>query len=75
MFLEGGAQLYSLALKAKVVTKCSFFIAPTLFGQPDAMSVVHLDKFSSLSDALSLTDVDIMSFGDNVCMSGYPIYK
>ena len=73
--MEGGAQLYSLALKAKVVTKCSFFIAPTLFGQKDAVPVVHLNKLSSLSNALSLKDVDITTFGDNVCMSGYPVYK
>ncbi len=70
VFLEGGAQLYSAALNANVVNKCSFFIAPKIMGQSDAVSVATLDNIQSLTDVTELKNVSIKTFGSDVCITG-----
>ncbi len=71
LLIEGGSELYSTFLNAGIVNKCSFFIAPKLFGQADAKNFVELEKVTSLSDILTLDNIQIEQYGNDVCISGF----
>ena len=71
LLIEGGCGLYSTFLNAGIVNKCSFFIAPKLFGQADAKNFVELEKVTSLSDILTLDNIQIEQYGNDVCISGF----
>ena len=51
--------------------KCSFFIAPKLFGQSDAKSVVELAPIKTLKDVLTLDNISIKQYENDVCITGF----
>ena len=74
IFIEGGEKLYSSALQAKIVNKCSFFIAPKLVGQAKAIPLVAFPEVDRLAQSMTLTDISVQSFGNDVCITGIPTY-
>jgi diaminohydroxyphosphoribosylaminopyrimidine deaminase / 5-amino-6-(5-phosphoribosylamino)uracil reductase len=71
VFLEGGANLFSSAFKNNVVNQYSFFIAPKLIGDNQAISVVNFGKTESLDSVLDLSNATVESVGNDFLVSGY----
>ena len=71
IFLEGGEKVFSSAFKNKVVNQFSFFIAPKLIGDRNAISVVDFGKTESLDSVLDLSNATIESMGNDFLVSGY----
>ncbi len=71
LLIEGGKKTFSSFLSAGVVNKCSFFMAPKLFGQTDAKSIVELPHMRTLDDALTLKNITINQYEDDVCITGF----
>jgi diaminohydroxyphosphoribosylaminopyrimidine deaminase/5-amino-6-(5-phosphoribosylamino)uracil reductase len=71
VLIEGGRNLFSDVLTAGIVNQCSFFIAPKLFGQEDAISVVTLAPVHHLADVLSLTNIKSEQLDDNIYITGF----
>ena len=71
IFLEGGASVFSSAFKHKIVNQYSFFIAPKLIGDRNAISVVDFGKAGSLDSVLELSKATIETVGNDFLVSGY----
>jgi len=71
LLIEGGADTFSRCLESGIVNKCSFFIAPKLFGQSDAKSVVELASIKTLKDVLTLDNISIKQYENDVCITGF----
>lgn len=69
ILIEGGAVVAGSALKAQVVNKVAYFLAPLLVGEgKSAIEGVHL---SSLSLAPRLTQISTQRFEDDFLVEGY----
>lgn len=70
LLIEGGAQVFTSALEAKVVDKVMCFISPQFLMAKDAISVVSGTQRLALADSLRLSHVQIRRYGDDVCVTG-----
>jgi diaminohydroxyphosphoribosylaminopyrimidine deaminase/5-amino-6-(5-phosphoribosylamino)uracil reductase len=69
VLIEGGARVASAALRAGVVDKVAWFVAPLLIGQGrEALSEYSIAR---LADAPRLSDVQVERLGEDVLLSGY----
>ena len=70
MLLEGGSELNASALRAGLVNRVLFYIAPTLLGGRDAKGVIGGQGPQRLADALSVTDLQTRWIGPNLLLEG-----
>ena len=75
ILLEGGGTLNASALQAGIVSKVYAYLAGKLVGGRDARSPVEGSGIDRMCDAISLREMEITRLGEDVCISGYPIYK
>ncbi|SFX02194.1 riboflavin biosynthesis protein RibD/2,5-diamino-6-hydroxy-4-(5-phosphoribosylamino)pyrimidine 1'-reductase,TIGR01508 [Thermoactinomyces sp. DSM 45891] len=75
ILLEGGGQLNWSMLEASLVQKAMIFIAPKLLGGKDSISPISGEGFAQMGLAVQLDRLSIHRFGEDICISGYPIYK
>ena len=69
LLIEGGARVAGSALRAGVVDKVAWFIAPMLIGEgKGALAGFEVDE---LKEAPRLSLVQTRGFGDDVCIEGY----
>jgi diaminohydroxyphosphoribosylaminopyrimidine deaminase / 5-amino-6-(5-phosphoribosylamino)uracil reductase len=73
ILLEGGGVLNGAMLQAGLVDKLMLFYAPKIIGGEGAPAAFAFTGPEEMSSALSLRDVSIESYGDDWCVSGYPI--
>jgi diaminohydroxyphosphoribosylaminopyrimidine deaminase / 5-amino-6-(5-phosphoribosylamino)uracil reductase len=73
VLVEGGAQVAGSFLDARLVDKVSFFVAPLLIGGRDAPTAVGGTGAEKLADAVHLTDVEVVSHGRDIEVTGYPL--
>jgi diaminohydroxyphosphoribosylaminopyrimidine deaminase / 5-amino-6-(5-phosphoribosylamino)uracil reductase len=73
ILLEGGGRLNGAMLEAGLVDKVILFYAPKIIGgaSPANFAFLGLDR---MNDALQLEQVQIETFGEDVCFIGYPRY-
>ena len=71
MLIEGGAGLAAAALRARIVDRLFFFIAPTLLGG-DGRAMVGPLGVSTLSDALSVQVLGVSRLGPDLLVRGVP---
>ncbi len=71
VLVEGGAQVAGAFLDAGLVDKVSFFIAPLVIGGRDAPTAVGGTGAEKLADALHLQDVEVVSRGRDIEVTGY----
>jgi diaminohydroxyphosphoribosylaminopyrimidine deaminase / 5-amino-6-(5-phosphoribosylamino)uracil reductase len=71
ILIEGGGELAASALKAKVIDKLYYFIAPKIIGGRDAIPSIGGNGIEKLSDACSLKDVSYRTFGKDILVEGY----
>ena len=75
VFVEGGANIAGALLHAGVVDKVTFFIAPRLIGGREAPSAIGGLGIEQLSDAIELSNVEIIQRGADFEITGYPKRK
>ncbi|MBN2517554.1 MAG: bifunctional diaminohydroxyphosphoribosylaminopyrimidine deaminase/5-amino-6-(5-phosphoribosylamino)uracil reductase RibD [Candidatus Altiarchaeota archaeon] len=71
LLIEGGGEVHASALKAGIVDKVLFFIAPKIIGGRDSVNVVGGQGIDSLKDAIKIADSKITKMGDDYLFEGY----
>ena len=71
VLIEGGAEVNASALKAGIVDKIMFFVAPKLIGGADAPGPVGGDGIQRLTEAHELRDVSVKSIDGDILVEGY----
>jgi len=70
LLIEGGGAVNGRAIRAGIVDKAIFFIAPMLLGN-NAKAVMNVKGFRSLAMAMQLYDLKIRKVGVDLCVEGY----
>ncbi len=73
IMIEGGAELNSEAIKAGVVDKVLFFIAPKIIGGRTAVTSVEGKGVAKVSQAVELKNMSIEKIGKDILIIGEPI--
>lgn len=71
LMIEGGSSLASYALKAGIVDKAVFFIAPKIIGGKNSIPAVGGDFFRRLEDAYQIKDWSVSRIGQDLMIEGY----
>lgn len=70
LLVEGGARVAGAFLRAELVNKASFFVAPIILGG-DALGAIGGAGALTVGEAARLRDVEITRHGDDVEITGY----
>ena len=73
VMVEAGSGLCTAFFKQKLVDKAYFFIAPKVIGA--GIPVIGDLGITKLKKALRFSDIELQKFGDDILMSGYPVYS
>ncbi|MFQ6114034.1 MAG: bifunctional diaminohydroxyphosphoribosylaminopyrimidine deaminase/5-amino-6-(5-phosphoribosylamino)uracil reductase RibD, partial [bacterium] len=68
VLVEGGSQVFSAFLKARLVDKIAVFIAPKILG--DGLSAIQHLEIENLDHSINLVDFRKQQIGDDVLLSG-----
>lgn len=74
ILLEGGGTLNGAMLQQRLIDKIVLFFAPKIIGGANAPASFQFDGYDRMADAVRLERLSIERFGDDVCMTGYPVY-
>lgn len=74
ILLEGGGTLNGAMLEKRLVDKIALFFAPKIIGGTAAPGSFQFEGYSRMADAVRLSRLSVERFGDDVCITGYPIY-
>ena len=74
LLVEGGGEVAAAFLESRAVDKVSFFYAPILIGGRDAVPGIGGIGINRIADALRLERVTTRKLGDDLYVSGYPVY-
>jgi diaminohydroxyphosphoribosylaminopyrimidine deaminase/5-amino-6-(5-phosphoribosylamino)uracil reductase len=72
VLVEGGAAVAGGLRDAGLINKVSFFIAPLIIGGREARAAVAGEGAETLAQALELEDVDVITHGRDLEVTGYP---
>jgi diaminohydroxyphosphoribosylaminopyrimidine deaminase/5-amino-6-(5-phosphoribosylamino)uracil reductase len=70
VLIEGGSTVNASALRAKLVNRVLFYLAPTLLGGQDAKAVIGDRSPERLAQALTLRHVAVRRIGKDVVVEG-----
>ena len=70
LFVEGGAEIIGSLMTQKLVDRATAFIAPKIIGGVSAPSPVGGEGFKKMSEALVLTNQQLLSFENDIMISG-----
>jgi diaminohydroxyphosphoribosylaminopyrimidine deaminase/5-amino-6-(5-phosphoribosylamino)uracil reductase len=71
ILLEGGGELHSSALRAGIVDKVWYFLAPKLIGGRAAPPAIGGEGFARLEEAVTLERMQVRQLGDDLLIEGY----
>jgi diaminohydroxyphosphoribosylaminopyrimidine deaminase/5-amino-6-(5-phosphoribosylamino)uracil reductase len=71
LLVEGGSNVISSFLQAKLINKALFFIAPKIYGGSDGISICSGKGPKLMKDAINLIDIDVSQFGQDILIQGY----
>lgn len=71
ILLEGGADLAFSAIKAGIVDKVRYYIAPIMLGGQQTKTALGGEGFQHLRDAFSLENITTRQIGQDICIEGY----
>jgi diaminohydroxyphosphoribosylaminopyrimidine deaminase / 5-amino-6-(5-phosphoribosylamino)uracil reductase len=74
VLLEGGGRLNGSMLQEELISKIVLFMAPKIIGGYDAPGSFTFEGIERMKDAVRLTRMQTESFGDDICIMGYPQY-
>lgn len=75
ILLEGGGTLNGSMLKERLVDCIILFLAPKIVGSQGAPSSFNFSGAELMSEALTLTDLEIEQLDNNLCIRGIPVYS
>lgn len=75
ILLEGGGTVNASALEDGIVNKVYAYISGKLIGGMDAPTPISGMGADRMADAVQLKDIEIARMGEDICISGYPIYQ
>lgn len=70
VLIEGGAAIHASALEAGIVNRVYAYIAGKLVGGKEAPTPVGGTGIPVMADAVRLHDMQIKTFGEDICISG-----
>ncbi len=70
ILLEGGGTLNASALQEGLIQRVYAFVAPKLVAGAKAKSPVEGSGIPLMRDAVTLQDIEVMRFGEDLCMMG-----
>lgn len=71
LLIEGGSQVAGSALRAGVIDKVVFFLAPKILGGDDGLPVISGPGPEFMNQAMLVRDIKIRRFGDDTMIEGY----
>jgi diaminohydroxyphosphoribosylaminopyrimidine deaminase / 5-amino-6-(5-phosphoribosylamino)uracil reductase len=71
IMIEAGPTLAASALKAGIVDKVMYYIAPRIIGGSSAPTPVGGEGFKKLSQTIDLKNVNVRMFGEDVLIEGH----
>ena len=74
VLFEGGAGLMGSMIKERLADKFLIFKAPKLLGGNDGIPMSKGKGPLYMSDSLSLKDIKVKKYGEDILISGYPDY-
>ncbi|WP_409346552.1 bifunctional diaminohydroxyphosphoribosylaminopyrimidine deaminase/5-amino-6-(5-phosphoribosylamino)uracil reductase RibD [Paenibacillus sp. MBLB4367] len=74
ILLEGGGRLNGAMLENGLIDVCRLFFAPKIVGGLQAPGSFAFDGFERMAEAVKLERIQVETFGDDVCITGYPVY-
>ncbi|WP_047152719.1 bifunctional diaminohydroxyphosphoribosylaminopyrimidine deaminase/5-amino-6-(5-phosphoribosylamino)uracil reductase RibD [Aneurinibacillus tyrosinisolvens] len=74
LLVEGGSQVNSAFLHAKAIDKIVAYVAPKLIAGQTAPSSFGGIGIEQMNDAISLADVQVEQVGQDIKISGYPVW-
>lgn len=75
VLVEGGSTLNGALLKEGLVHKVIAFLAPKLLGGQTSLTSFGGEGWESMSEAVSLSEVQVRPFGEDLCVIGYPQFS
>lgn len=75
ILLEGGGKLNGAMLQLGLIDKIVLHYATKIIGGAEAPGTFTFDGIEKMADAITLERVSVEMAGDDICVSGYPIYK
>ncbi|MFV9509709.1 bifunctional diaminohydroxyphosphoribosylaminopyrimidine deaminase/5-amino-6-(5-phosphoribosylamino)uracil reductase RibD [Tepidibacillus sp. LV47] len=75
VLVEGGSTIIGQLFDQRLIDKYIAFIAPKLAGGNQSPTSIGGQGIANMSEAVSLTNLTIERFGDDICITGYPIYQ
>lgn len=72
LLIEGGGETNWSAVKARVVDKFHFFVAPKILGGYGHVSVFGGSGFTSMTQAFQLRDLTVEDIAEDVLITAYP---
>lgn len=75
VLVEGGSTLNGSLLREGLVHKVITFLAPKLLGGAASLTSFGGEGWNRMSDAISLSDVEVSQFGEDLCITGYPQFS
>ena len=71
LLIEGGGRIIASALHAGIVDKVLFFYAPKILGGDDGVSICRGEGAAVMKDSITVKDIAVQRFGDDVMIEGY----
>lgn len=75
VLIEGGGSVHASFLEKHLIDKAVLYFAPKLVGGKDAPTFLEGTGFAKMTDAVELTDTDIIKIGQDFKFIGYPRYE
>lgn len=72
LLIEGGGELAASVLRAGIVDRVNFVVAPLILGGRDSRAVVAGDSPASLQESLRLSELHVRQLGKDLLISGRP---
>ncbi len=70
LLIEGGAEVYAGALKAGIVDKIVFFVAPIIIGGRDARGAVGGEGIEKIRQAYKIKNLTVVPVGNDLMLEG-----
>ncbi len=74
ILLEGGGQLNGAMLEAGLIDKIILYYAAKIIGGLNAPGTFTFAGYEKMADAVQLERVTVEMAGEDICVSGYPVY-
>ncbi|MBE5922454.1 MAG: bifunctional diaminohydroxyphosphoribosylaminopyrimidine deaminase/5-amino-6-(5-phosphoribosylamino)uracil reductase RibD [Lachnospiraceae bacterium] len=70
ILVEGGGTLNASLIEQKLVHRVYAYVAPKIIGGGTALSPVEGEGIDKMCDAITLSDIEILTLGADICITG-----